>query len=613
MDTGTTISRAWVRAFAMALLATGLQCPGASLAQCRDKAMPIPVKMVGHHAVATLVIDGRQVPLLVDTGVEFSMLTYAAASQLHLDVKPLSGGIPVAGPPDTIDAGTTQVPHIVLQDGYSMDNLSFVVEAFQPDAGAMGILGRSFLGIFDTEYDLAHGIVNVVFTNADCATTNRATWAAPGTVVSQVALPAATEDTNVTGLELRSTIELNGRKMTAVFDSGSRTLVSLDAAHRVGVADADMTRDGEAFDLRVGSTTQWLATFDKVDVGGEAIGTGQLEVVDTDLPADIKLGIDFFLSHHVYVSRQQSRMFFTANGGPVFALDHGDPADRDPDAPGDESLDLDDFRKRIQLELSRGLLADLAPPVAAAGSTGPDLDAAMAYFDRACALQPANADLVTMHALLHVAHHQPDLALADLDIALRLDPSHAMARVTRSGIYAQQGERDKAQADVATLDEQLAPQSDSRRLLATRYEELAMPAQALAQSDLWIANHPGAPKLATAYNNRCWYRAELNVGLDQALDDCDKAVTADGKNSDFLDSRAWTYLRMGDLQKALADFDSALAIGPTDAFSLYGRGLVHLALGDASAAQADLAAARQAQPNIDDAIRKDGLPLAPPP
>ncbi len=32
------------------------------------------------------------------------------------------------------------------------------------------------------------------------------------------------------------------------------------------------------------------------------------------------LGGDFFVSHHVYVSNSQHKLYFTYNGGPVFDL-----------------------------------------------------------------------------------------------------------------------------------------------------------------------------------------------------------------------------------------------------------------------------------------------------
>ena len=36
--------------------------------------------------------------------------------------------------------------------------------------------------------------------------------------------------------------------------------------------------------------------------------------------ADMLLGADFFLSHHVLVSNSQQKIYFTYNGGPVFML-----------------------------------------------------------------------------------------------------------------------------------------------------------------------------------------------------------------------------------------------------------------------------------------------------
>ena len=106
-------------------------------------------------------------------------------------------------------------------------------------------------------------------------------------------------------------------------------------------------------------------------------------------------------------------------------------------------------------------------------------------------------------------------------------------------------------------------------------------------------------------------RVELGIELDKALDDCDEAVDADKDNPSYRDSRAWVYLRLDKPQKALADFDRAIALRPNDAWSIYGRGLAHLRLGQAALGQADLAEARQAEPDVDTAIRRAGLPSAP--
>jgi tetratricopeptide (TPR) repeat protein len=138
-----------------------------------------------------------------------------------------------------------------------------------------------------------------------------------------------------------------------------------------------------------------------------------------------------------------------------------------------------------------------------------------------------------------------------------------------------------------------------------------MPAQTLAQWNLWIPAHPHEITQDSAYNGRCWARVELGIELDKALDDCDEAVDGDSKNASYLDSRAWVYLRLGKLQKSLADFNRALAIRPAAAWSLYGRAVVHSRLGERALGQDDLVAARKAWPGIDGAVKLVGLPQIP--
>jgi tetratricopeptide (TPR) repeat protein len=214
---------------------------------------------------------------------------------------------------------------------------------------------------------------------------------------------------------------------------------------------------------------------------------------------------------------------------------------------------------------------------------------------------------------VHTHQHDFDATLADLDAALRLDPAQDVARVERAWMRTAHHEPERAMEDLAVLDKTLAPQATLRRDMANLYENLGKHEQSIAQWTLWIASHPHDIGLESAWNGRCWARAELNVDLDKALDDCDAAVDADSKNASYLDSRAWVYLRLGKLKKSLADFDRGLAIKPDGEWSLYGRGLARLGLGDAVHAEADLAAARKADPKVDEAIRKTGLPTAPAP
>jgi tetratricopeptide (TPR) repeat protein len=488
----------------------------------------------------------------------------------------------------------TTVQHLELLNG-DLPGMDFVVGGNEVGTSSMGILGRNILSFADTEYDLAHGMIRFVLPNDDCDRSNMAYWA-HDTPVSIVELEREYRSRTPA---IRADLLLNGHKITAMFDTGATTTVSLDAAHKAGVKDADMKPTGQMYGAGHGKVDAWTASFDRVELGGEAVLHNRLEVGDFDMDdADMLLGIDFFLSHRIYVSKKRSLMFFTYNGGPVFALNVNDPASAASgagagQAPG-EALTADDHARRGAASLTRG-----------------DLASALSDLDQACAMEPGTAGFFASRASVHLARREGDKALADLDIALRLDPAQAEARMTRARLHAGKGERELALADASELDKTLPPQSQIRKTMAQLYSGFGMPAQALAQWNHWIAANPRDVGLEQAYNGRCWARVELGIELDKALDDCDDAVDADKNNPDYLDSRAWVYLRLDKLQKALADFDRGLAKRPDGAWSLYGRGLVHLRLGQAALGHADLAEARQAQPDIDAAIKRAGLPPAP--
>jgi tetratricopeptide (TPR) repeat protein/predicted aspartyl protease len=577
-------------ALAGTLLALGLLWPAAGQAACQIAVMELPVKMVGTRAIATVGIKGKEVPLMVDSGAFFSMLTEAAAEQLDLPLQPLPRGMEVVGLAGRVEAHSTTVDHLKLLQG-EIPHIEFVVGGNEPGAGAMGVLGRNLLSALDTEYDLAHGIIRLVKPNDDCDKSNMAYWAG-ATPVTELALQ---RDFGERTTAIRATVLLNGQKVSALFDSGAGTVVSLRAAHRVGIKDSDLTPHGRAAGAGLGKVDSWTAAFDSIDLGGETVLHNRFVVDDFDMENDMLIGIDFFLSHHIYVSKRQSRIYITYNGGPVFALNAGARVTPDADKPAD-ALQPDELARRGAASLARG-----------------DLDGALADLDRACTLAPDNAGFHAQRALVRLKLKQRELGLADLDAALRLDPAQDDARITRAALHEQMAQRDAALDDLAELDRRLAPQSNLRRRLATLYVDLGMPAQAIVQWNDWIAAHPNDIGLETAYNSRCWTRVKMNVELEQALDDCDNAVDADSKNPAFRDSRGWAELRLGKPKKALADFDRALEIKPDQGWSLYGRGLAHLGLGEAAAAQADLAAARRIEKNIDDRIRDAGLPTAPTP
>jgi predicted aspartyl protease len=454
-------ARAW-HLGAGALLALGLQWPAPGQAKCQLQALEIPVKMVGHRAIATVSINGTPVPLIVDSGAFYSFLTEAAAQQLNLTTHSLPSDTRIEGLTGSIETRITKVKHLGLSGG-DLKDIEFLVGG-NDEGGAMGLLGRNILALFDgEEFDLAHGMLRILRTNGECGKTDMAYWAGE-TPVSTVDLLVNAREW---GPPIRSKLLLNGHPVHALFDTGATTVVSLDAAHSAGVKDADMTRTAHMIGAGSGKADAWTAPFDRVELGGEAMLHNHLEVGDFQLRGtDMLVGIDFFLSHHIYVSNDQQRMYFTYNGGPVFALNTSAAAPAaEPAASGSvDTMTADEHARRGAAFLARQ-----------------DARAALADLDRACALEPGNGSFFATRARVHAALEDADATLQDLDTALRLDPGQADARLVRAGLRRFKGQREAALDDLSTLDKTLPPQAQIRQSMAILYETLDMPAEALSQ------------------------------------------------------------------------------------------------------------------------------------
>jgi tetratricopeptide (TPR) repeat protein len=587
----------WRFESAGALVTLGLALPMLAHAGCQVQTFELPVKMVGSRAIATVGINGTPVPLTVDSGSFFSILTEAAAAQLKL---PLSRnfGLRVEGITGRVDTYTTRVDKLQLFKG-EIPRVEFVVGGNEPGAGTMGLMGRNLLSFTDTEYDLAHGVIRLLFPNDDCAKANMAYWAG-SSPVTEIDLETEFRDGKTPAIRARA--KLNGSELVALFDTGATTVISTRAARRAGVAEAAMTPAGTIYGAGRGSAKAWTASFEKFEIGGEAILHNRLHVADFQLDeADMLLGIDFFLSHRIYVSQKRSKMFFTYSGGAVFALDKSEAAsamgfDADPAASGVQAATADQFARR-----------------GAASAARHNYESALADLNQACELEPTSAVFFAQRGAIEEALKRPAKALEDFDKALELDPTQADARAQRAWLRFYAKNRDGAKADLDALDKTLAPQAQMRLAMARLYLNLEQPAQALAQLNQWLPAHPHEVKRDVALNSRCWTRLMLGIELNEALDDCNDAVDSDSKNPNYLDSRGWVYLRLGKYKKALSDFDRSIEYRPEGAWTLYGRGLTKTRLGDAAQGEADLTAARKLQPDIDLKVARAGLMTEPAP
>ena len=580
--------RHWRRWAACAVLGLGAQ---AGWADCHLSQMDIPVRIVNHRPVATLTLNGTEVPMLLDSGAFFSSLPLSTATQLGLRLQGAPGSLVVRGYTGKIeDLRMTRVDKVGLQ-GSEIADVDFVVGGNELGSGIQGVLGRNFLSMADTEYDLAHGIVRLVFPKGECKSTLLADWAGDTPVIVTPLESNVREYAN----EVRVAVRINGVSMRALMDTGAPvTSLRLGAARRAGIQEGDLKAAGRTGGIGEGQVRSWQGPMASFELGGEKIVDQVVKIDEVDYSRnDLLLGLDYFLSHHIYVSRLQKKVYATWNGTPVFTglAGQGRAA---PDALSDASAadDAEALARRGEAAAARG-----------------EFTKALADLNRACELAPQSSANLLARARVQLALRHAPQARQDLDQALSLQPDLHEARAVRAALQVSAGEREGALADLAALDAGLPPTDQLRERVGGLYARLSLLPEALRQWELWMPTHRTDAHLAAVFNERCWLRTRLNLDARLALEDCKAAVDKDGGHGTCRDSLGWAYLRLDDARNAVDAFDAALKLKPMP-LAHYGRALAEQRLGRADAARHDLATARQLDARVDERVQSAGLPVA---
>ncbi|WP_052134871.1 DUF3857 domain-containing protein [Sphingomonas sp. 37zxx] len=233
-----------------------------------------------------------------------------------------------------------------------------------------------------------------------------------------------------------------------------------------------------------------------------------------------------------------------------------------------------------------------------------DWKGALEDAERMVEIEPSGANLYFQAYLFYVLGRDAE-SLAAIERATAADPSDYGALTYYTNRLADAGRYDEA---LALIDERIAAGGSEREwamlqkayLLATKGEAEA--ATALADEALG-----DKPRDAGLLNQRCWLRGQVNLGLEAALADCDRAIALGESPAAALDSRALIHFRAGRLDAARADLDEALALAPDMAAALYLRGLVRKKQGDQKGGAADIAEAIIMAPRIADDYTRWGI------
>ena len=582
----------WFASLLLAMLAVPGGAPqAASTDSCKlAKLADLQLNLDGRRTRIAAKINGADAQFMLDSGAFWSTLTLAAAKQYNLPVDyNVIEGLRIEGAGGSIPAGVTHVKNFTVFE-LPIKNMDFIVVGAQVDGDAAGLIGQNLLRYADVEYDLGHGQLRL-FLPKNCRDSLLAYWVHPDDTLSVVKM----ESTDVSSPHTITTAYLNGERIRVMLDTGaSVSIVTLRAARRAGMTpdSAGVIPGGTDYGLGRRTFDTWIGRFNNFKIGEEEIQNARLRFADFDLPVDMLLGADFFLSHRILVSNSQHKLYISYGGGPVFDLRRRPSAAEGGGAPApaaappaaaaaataasdDQHRDAAGYAQRAAIDAARNMP-----------------ERALADLDRACELAPDNTDYRLARARLRWRARQPGLALEDYERVLKAQPANVEALLARAALEINRRDFTAAGADLDRLD-LLVPRAAEQRIelaqlnFAARRPELSIP-----QLNEWIELHPEDAALPVALNDRCWARALLGRELDAALGDCNRALRGRPDTASFLDSRALVQLRRGKWDRSIEDYDAALlAKRPKQAWSLYGRGVARMRKGMKAEAQADIDAA----------------------
>lgn len=249
--------------------------------------------------------------LVVDTGAEGGLISGHVAERLGLAVDSVRR---------TVIYGTggtgSLVPNVLIGDlrletgdggGLDLGALSMPVGDLpgQPmiTPPVAGLLGGDMLSRFDLEFDVAGGWLSL--------------WRMQGEGSVCRAAPAwqgAYDDVALRrdGHRVAVAVELDGRPLTALVDSGARSrILSIEAAARAGVSAERLAGDpgGETSGVDGRPMLYHWHRFASLRVGSGVEQAPVLTVAPLQDRVDMLLGADWFARHDVWISYAGGRMF----------------------------------------------------------------------------------------------------------------------------------------------------------------------------------------------------------------------------------------------------------------------------------------------------------------
>jgi tetratricopeptide (TPR) repeat protein len=233
-------------------------------------------------------------------------------------------------------------------------------------------------------------------------------------------------------------------------------------------------------------------------------------------------------------------------------------------------------------------------------------DRAFAIADEAIREAPS-ADRYYQRAM---AEKDPARQRADLQDALKLSPRHILALAMLADVHLKLND---FRAAMLVLD-QIEAVSNGKPLPADFFRMRGDAKTGLRDkpgASHAYANARAMAKNGQQLNSMCWAKATKKAAtkrvLEEALKDCNVALTMLPECWNCHDSRGLVMLRLKRFKDAIISYDAALGGDSRQTHSLYGRGIARLRSGRKSEGEADIAAAVALTPDIAKQFKEYGI------
>jgi hypothetical protein len=253
-------------------------------------------------------VNGLEMPFLLDTGANMSLMTPTAAVNAGLtvdngEIMQMQGIIPNQNNPWNYDGNfrSLSIGNVAMGPGHI-----HIADLQNPSLAnhIAGILGADILSTHDLDLDIPNETATIVSIQG-CAG-DFVPWSTPHDVVANAWINPAENELGISS-------SLNGTPIQTLLDTGaSRSMITLTAAITAGQPPATLSQPNNTivYDATGNRIDTKISTLNNLTIGDETFQNVNTEICDCSIPgAELQLGEDYIARRHLWLSYGTGQIF----------------------------------------------------------------------------------------------------------------------------------------------------------------------------------------------------------------------------------------------------------------------------------------------------------------